>query len=179
MNELKNRQSIRLFQSIKKICGEEKATAILAKLPLSKSPTENKRREWACASCSKLHEHFDDETVKMIKKGCHCKPSPEAIKELKKCYKESSSIEDFVEKANSNGVFYKAEENAILVTYPRCYCPFLNNVKGELPSDWCQCSLGYSEYLFHSATGKDVHAELLESIVLGNNRCVIRVHLDK
>lgn len=179
MNEQKNRQAIRLYDSISKVCGEEKANAILAELPLSKSPTENKKREWACASCSKLHEYFDDETVKTIKKGCHCKPSPKDAKEIKKCYDESQSLEDFANKANSSGVFYKIENDAIVVTYPRCYCPFLKKVTGDLPSDWCQCSLGYSEDLFHYVTGKRVRAELLESVVLGNNRCVIRIHLDE
>lgn len=179
MNEQKNRLANRLYESIKNICGEEKAISILEKLPLSKIPNESKRREWACESCSKLHENFDDETIKAIRKGCHCKPSLKYVEELKKLYEESNSIEEFVSKTNNEWISFKAEENAILTIYPRCYCSFLKDVEGIIPSDWCQCSLGYSEYMFREIAGKNVRAELEESILSGDNRCVIRVHFDK
>ncbi|MDD4292196.1 MAG: DUF6144 family protein [Clostridia bacterium] len=179
MSEQKNRQAIRLYESVSKVCGEQKADAILSELPLYKSPTESKRRLWACASCAKLHEHFDNETVAAIRKGCHCKPSPDSVKELKKCFKESETIEQFVQKANVFGAYFSADNDSILLTYPKCYCPFLKDVKGSLPTDWCMCSLGYAEELFASVTGKTVRTELLESVIQGSSRCVIRITLDQ
>ena len=40
---------------------------------------------------------------------------------------------------------------------------------------WCQCTTGYSKVLFEQAFGCEVDVELLKSIKVGDERCLMKI----
>lgn len=181
MQELKNTQAKRLYERIKLLHGEEKADAVLEKLPLSATPTPKRRREWVCAACAALNDSFDRSEVLAIRKGCLCKPSPAAVKPMKALWSECDGVAQFAARATetANGTFsVVAEDNALLLTYPRCYCPMLKGVEGTVPVEWCYCTVGYSEDFFARITGSPCSAELIDSVASGGTKCLIRIKSD-
>ncbi len=177
--DIKHTQVQRLFDSVSKIAGKETAEGLFEKLPLSKTPSEKNKREWACKACAELSDMFDESTVTAIRKGCRCKPSPNAVKKLKKLFDESNDLNEFAEKASiaSNAYKIEAEADALVLIYPSCYCSFAKHSTEPFPSIRCYCSLGYAEEMFFGVTGKPVRAELLESVLTGGSKCRIRVEL--
>ncbi len=175
--ELKHTQARRLFDSVADNAGRETAEELLSKLPLPKTPTEKRKREWACEACAALDDMFDASAVTAIRKCCHCKPSPDALKKLKKLFDESADLNEFALMASEASRAYKieAEADALVLVYPRCYCSFAKHSDERFPSSWCDCSLGYAEDMFTSATGKPVKAELISSVLQGGAECQIRV----
>lgn len=178
--DLKNRQAIRLHESITNTADAQTADAILEQLPLSKTATENKKYEWVCNSLELLNEQFDEETVTSIRKGCHCHPSTASVKAIKKLWDASENMADFAERCNSTEPGFKLEcegSNLVLV-YPMCYCSFVNKMTKPVPAAWCMCSVGYAEDMFASVTGRPVRAELIESVKTGGNGCRISIIIE-
>jgi hypothetical protein len=56
-----------------------------------------------------------------------------------------------------------------------CHCPFVRHALrepgGSLDADWCYCSGGFVKYPFEVILDKELEVELLESPLLGNDRC--------
>ena len=176
--ELKHTQAKRLRESVRAIAGGEAADALLRELPLSASPEEGKKREWACAACRALRERFPADTVTAIRKGCRCKPSPAAVKAMRAQWLGCDGLAGFAAQATASakGAFViEAEGDALVLVYPQCYCAFLKHGEGPVPAEWCACSLGYAEDMFAQASGHPCRAELLQSVLNGADTCRIRV----
>jgi hypothetical protein len=72
-----------------------------------------------------------------------------------------------------------------------CHCPFVREAlrarerTGEgasapippVPPDWCYCSAGFEKVLFDTVLGEDLEVEVLESALLGQDRCRFRIRL--
>lgn len=56
-----------------------------------------------------------------------------------------------------------------------CSCPLVT--VGETPATFCNCTLGWQEATYLSILGKPVKAELEESVLRGDKRCVYRMQV--
>jgi len=56
-----------------------------------------------------------------------------------------------------------------------CTCPLVE--EGLTPSDQCECTLGWQKQTYAAILGKQVEAELEESILRGSTRCVFRIQV--
>lgn len=177
--KLDHTQAKRLFDSVSNIKGEDEARALLDELPLSASPSDAKKRAWACQSCAALAARYDAETASDIRKGCRCKPSPAAVKELKRAWEAADGMADFIQKQNAtaHGFTIESDGDSPVLCYPVCYCSFVKRAGSGLPALWCQCSLGYAEDMFSQVFSRPIRAELLESVLLGGARCRIKIDL--
>jgi len=63
------------------------------------------------------------------------------------------------------------DKNQITIRYEHCYCPIAQNPKIRSLTDFCQCSVGWIEEMFTTATGKPVAVELIASIRNGAKHC--------
>jgi hypothetical protein len=65
--------------------------------------------------------------------------------------------------------------------YHVCHCPFVREalLSGELPVDgnWCYCSAGFVKFPFEVIFGTTLGIELLESPLLGHDRCRFAITL--
>lgn len=173
-----NSQMLRMADGIEKVAGEEAADQFAATNKLSVSADVEKRFAWAEKVCQYLSEHFSEEEIRSIRHNCICNDGHMAANSMKKAMDKAANIEEFVKLFNESvdyAYLQYENEHSILMCYPQCYCSCVKRVEKDLPKTWCYCTEGYSKSVFSQLFGKEVNAELLESIKLGNSRCAVRV----
>lgn len=58
----------------------------------------------------------------------------------------------------------------------RCiFCKMSTEVDRLETNTWCQCTTGYSKVLFEKAFGCEVDVELLKSVKMGDDVCLMRI----
>jgi hypothetical protein len=172
-----NKHAINLYNGIEKHIGRAEAETFIKALPLSKSADHVKKFKWANGVCAWLEERFSEDEICKIRMECSCNPGGKAEK-TKKLYEVSSDLTDFCERFNKEyapGNVLSYDGAALYFTYPTCYCSCVNRGNGLLTNAWCVCSLGYIEKLFAHAMSHEVQVELIESVMMGGEKCVIRV----
>jgi hypothetical protein len=173
-----NKQAQRLYDSLKENIGEKDANAFLAVLPLSQSADFKRKFKWAADVCSYLENTYTAEVIKKIRMGCSCSPSDNELIKAKQMFSEASDMNSFV--ANYNKAFAASriiwhENGKLYFSYPTCYCSCVKRVSETLSKTWCLCTLGYTKKLFDYVFDTDTKVELIESIKLGNSRCVMAI----
>lgn len=171
---IENPHAKRLYDSLLTVTSVENAEQIVALSPLPKTPSEKQKEAWAQTVCMELERQFSRETVQKIRSGCACGPSESIVKKLQKLYAQSADRDDFAALCQENGQPVSVEGNGFLLTYPRCYCPFVKR-GGALPESWCDCTIGFNKRLFEAVLGMPVDAVLLESVKQGGTCCRILV----
>ena len=58
---------------------------------------------------------------------------------------------------------------------PTCSCPMVKD--RSTPASFCDCTLGWQETAYSSILGRPVKAELKESILRGDKRCVYEIRV--
>ena len=51
----------------------------------------------------------------------------------------------------------------------------LRNVSKLETNTWCQCTTGYSKVIFEKAFGCEVYVELLKSVKMGDDICLMKI----
>lgn len=134
--------------------------------------------EWLKVAMHRLENSFDSGTVKQIRRNCQCGYGMEEklalVKELKA---EASNIEEFATsgKARAAGLFCKNGE--LFLQFVFCPCPMLAEVDRLETDTWCQCTTGYSKVLFETAFSCRADVELLKSIKMGDDVCLMKITL--
>ena len=73
------------------------------------------------------------------------------------------------------GLFCKDGE--LFLQFDFCPCPMLSEVDKLETNTWCQCTTGYSKVLFEKAFNCDIDVELLKSIKMGDDICLMKIIL--
>lgn len=134
--------------------------------------------DWVKSAMDRLENEFDLETIKKIRMNCQCGYGMEEklalVKELKAA---AANIEEFAssEKAKAAGLFCK--EGELYLQFHFCPCPMLAEVDKLETSTWCQCTTGYSKALFEKAFACQADVELLKSIKMGDDACLMKITL--
>lgn len=166
----------KLFRSVQKHGSQDTAMKIAFGTELSKEASDAEKAAWVRHITHGLEEAFDEEAVKSIRAGCHCNDRLEDMKTwLGGLYRESSDIADFVARVNEHGAGWYVEDGAIFTKFTACECYMLRDVDSLESRTWCQCTLGYTKSLFGSVFGHDVDVELVRTIKMGNDFCLVKV----
>lgn len=134
--------------------------------------------EWVKSSMNRLESNFETETIKKIRMNCQCGyEMDEKIALVMELKSDSPNIEEFAntEKAKEAGLFCKDGE--LFLQFDFCPCPMLAEVDKLETNTWCQCTTGYSKVLFEKAFDCDVDVELLKSIKMGDDICLMKIIL--
>lgn len=176
MEEILNTRVQRLYDSIEKHVGKEKADALLTEFKLPRVVSSKQRFEWACNVCKLLEDNFEYETICDIRMDCCCKPSMLHMKKLKYLYSKSDNLQDYaILASNETPAKFWAEGSTLYMSYPECYCSDVKHTVETMSKTWCLCTLGYTRYMYEYIFDCRVKVELLESVKLGNHRCVIKI----
>ena len=170
-----HKHAVRLRDSIGRHTGD--AADFAAALPLAESASDAKRAQWAREVCAYLEDRFTPDEIQAIRRDCSCDPGGKADK-VKVLYEKSVDNADFCDKFNAAyapGNVLSRDGDALLLTYPTCYCSCVKRGDEKLTAAWCACSLGYAEKLFARALGRVVRVELLESVLTGGRQCVMKI----
>lgn len=171
MFDIRKIQEQALLNAVKEASDEKSAAVIVYG---NGQPEEN--AAWVKAAMSRLEERFDRPTVKRIRMNCQCGYGMDdklaLVKELRDA---SSSLFEFAshDKAKAAGLYF--ENGQLYLQFPFCPCPMLAEVDKLDTDTWCQCTSGYSKVLFEKAFGCPVRVELLKSIKMGNDKCLMKI----
>lgn len=108
--------------------------------------------------------------------NCQCGHTMnEKLALVKELMVNASNLEEFAnqDKAKAAGLSYKDGE--LLLMFPFCPCPMLAEVDILPTNTWCQCTTGYSKVLFEKAFGCGVDVDLLKSIKMGDDICLMKI----
>jgi hypothetical protein len=76
---------------------------------------------------------------------------------------------------------FLAESDSQRKRYRYCHCPWvkegLKNGKADIPHTFCQCSAGFHKKRWEVVLGQPLRAEIIETVLGGDDRCMIAIHL--
>jgi predicted hydrocarbon binding protein len=174
MFDIRKIQEQVIYEAVKGASDDEKAKEIVyGKDELAR--TED-NPTWVKSTMKRLENHFDNSTVKQIRMHCQCGYGmDEKLELLKELIESSSNIEEFgnSDKAKAAGLY--CENGELYLQFHFCPCPMLEGVDRLETNTWCQCTTGYSKVLFEKAFGCKVDVELLKSIKVGDERCLMKI----
>lgn len=115
-------------------------------------------------------------TDTMRKCGGSCL-SANAVKIAKRLYAKSNNIEEFLNRLNEADIGGKnlhISGDKIIAVYKKCYCNIPKKVE-NLNNHYCECSAGWYMRLFSEVFGKNVHVEIIDTIVNGASECTFEI----
>ena len=174
MFDIRKIQEQVIFSAIKTASNDKTATKIVYGEHGLSSSEDN--ATWVKATMNRLESHFDRSTVKQIRMNCQCGYGmDEKLEFVKELVASSSNLEEFAcqDKAKAAGLSYTKGE--LYLQFSFCPCPMLADVDKLDTDTWCQCTTGYSKVLFEKAFGCEVGVELLKSIKMGDNICLMKI----
>jgi hypothetical protein len=174
MFEIRKIQEEFIYQAVKDASNDEAAKEIVCgqngQAKSEDDPT------WVKSTMKRLEDRFDPSTVIAIRRQCQCGYGmDEKLALVKELIASSASLEEFgsLEKARAAGLF--CDEGELYLQFPFCPCPMLEGVERLETDTWCQCTTGYSKVLFEKAFQCQTEVELLKSIKMGDEKCLMKI----
>jgi hypothetical protein len=174
MFDIRKIQEQVIFGAVKAVSDDETAASIVYGEDGLSSAEDN--AAWVKSTMSRLESHFDEPAVKQIRMNCQCGYGmDEKLALLKELVGSSSSLEEFasLDKAKAAGLSFAGGD--LYLQFPFCPCPMLAEVDRLDTDTWCQCTTGYSKVLFEKAFGCEVAVELLKSVKMGDDICLMKI----
>ncbi|WP_088187078.1 DUF6144 family protein [Desulfosporosinus sp. FKA] len=174
MLDIRKNQEFATYESVIKRSDIETAKEIVyGKGGLAKGEDN---ANWVKSTMRRLENTFDQETIKQIRMDCQCGYGmDEKLTLVKELASTASNLAEFAssEKAESAGLFYR--DGVLHLQFLFCPCPILADVDRLDTNTWCQCTTGYSKVLFEKAFDCKVDVELLKSIKMGDDICLMKI----
>lgn len=143
------------------------------------------KSDWWKNAVSKMeHRLGKDKAVQIMRKcGSKCCGSGQRAT-ARRLYTESASMQGFLDKISTHDVregdlTYRLEDDkTIIAEHHKCFCKQVANTKERFENTtYCQCSVEFNQQFFAAGLGKEVQAELLQSIICGAKSCKFRITL--
>ncbi len=141
-----------------------------------KTASNENDAEWVKSTMCRLENKFDEETRKKLRMDCQCGYGMEdRVNFITELVAASSNMEEFAnsDKAMAAGLY--CEQGTLYLKFQFCPCPILAGVDKLETNTWCLCTTGYSKILFEKAFGCEVKVELLKSIKMGHDICLMKI----
>jgi predicted hydrocarbon binding protein len=174
MFDIRKIQEQAIYGAVKSASNEDTAREIV--YGKDESATKEDDPSWLKSTMKRLENHFDQSLVKQIRMNCQCGYGmDEKLALVKELMQLSSNMEEFgsLDKAKAAGLSCKDGE--LYLQFPFCPCPMLAEVDRLEANTWCQCTTGYSKVLFEKAFECEVDVELLKSVKMGDEICLMRI----
>lgn len=133
---------------------------------------------WVKNTMSRIECQFDENTIIQIRMNCQCGYGmDEKLNFLNELIASSSNLEEFANNDRAKAAGLSFSNGDIYLQFPFCPCPMLSDVDKLDTLTWCQCTTGYSKVLFEKAFNCKVEVELLKSIKMGDENCLMKIAL--
>lgn len=144
-----------------------------------------KKAFWWKNAIEKLENELGTEGAIEIMRTCGSKCCGQGQrKTAKRLMKESSSMEDFLERISTyevkdGEIEYKLiNDNTIIGKHNRCFCGQVKKSKELFKnSTYCQCSVEFNKQFFEAAFEKPVEVKLKQSILNGGDFCEFEIKI--
>lgn len=176
MFDIRKIQEKVIYEAVKAESNEETAGEVV--YGKNRMDFSENNPDWVKSAMDRLESSFDFETVKKIRMNCQCGYGmDEKLALVKELMSSATNVEEFTnsDKAKAAGLFCKAGE--LFLQFGVCPCPMLAEVDRLVTNAWCQCTAGYSKALFEKAFKCDVDVELLKSIKMDDDVCLMKIIL--
>lgn len=163
------------------ICGAVKSASndeIAGEIVFGKDEAARKEDNptWVKSTVKRLESHFDKSDVKQIRMNCQCGYGmDEKLALVKELVESSSTMDEFGSSDKAREAGLSCVNGELYLQFPFCPCPMLSDVDILETDTWCQCTTGYSKVLFEKAFGCKVDVELLKSIKMGDEICLMKI----
>jgi len=174
MFDIRKIQEQVIYEAVKSASNAETAKEIV--YGKDELPRTENNSTWVKSTMKRLENHFDKSAVNQIRMNCQCGYGmDEKLALVKELLGLSSNMEEFgnLDKAKAAGLTCVNEE--LYLQFPFCPCPMLADVDRLDTDTWCQCTTGYSKVLFEKAFECNVDVELLKSIKMGDEICLMKI----
>lgn len=177
MSDEINPVALKLYNNIAAVADADTAYKIAFgyQLPLVATPTE--RQAWISYAMRTLERSFNHDEIRNIRQGCRCSRGLAKMHRiLLGCLPDAANLRQLgeaLEKA-TDGEWYH-HEGALYRQRIYCSCPMVEDVNSLPSRSWCRCAEGYCKSLFGQALGCEVEAELLKSLKVGDDVCLVKV----
>ncbi len=169
----------RFAKIIEKDLGEEVLLDVMKDSDKYASFKNPEKAAWWSSAVERLEEGVGEEKTIDIMKQCGQKCCGQGMrKTAKRLMTESSSLEEFLEKASTyevkeGEIEYKLKDsNTIIGIFNRCFCGQVKQIKEPFRNMiYCQCSAEFHKQFFEAALEKTIEVELKQSILNGSERC--------
>ncbi len=173
MFDIRKIQEKAICEAVKSESNDETASEIV--YGQNQSKVENDRT-WVKNTMRRLENRFSKEKVKTIRMNCQCGYAmDEKLKLVQDLMKGANSLEDFADNKSAHAAGLSLFNGELHLQFPFCPCPMLAQVDKLETNTWCQCTTGYSKVLFEKAFGCPVDVELLKSIKMGDEICLMKI----
>ena len=172
MFDIRKIQEQVIYNAVKETSDEETAARIVY------GPDSEDNVTWVLNTMKRMEDHFDRDTLKKIRMNCQCGYGmDERLELLEGLIESSGSLEEFAghDRAKAAGMSYS--DGSIMLQFSYCPCPMLEGVDKLVTDTWCQCTTGYSKVLFEKAFGCEADVELIKSVKMGDEICLMRITL--
>lgn len=169
MYDIRKIQEQVLFHAVEEVSDETTAQRMVM-------ANQEDNPSWVRNTMKRLESNFNIATVKQIRMSCQCGYGmDEKLALLQELMKSSSNLEEFAgnDKAKAAGLSY--HDGKVYLQFPFCPCPMLTEIDRLETNTWCQCTTGYSKVLFEKAFGCQVDVELLKSVKMGDDVCLMSI----
>lgn len=178
MFDIRKIQEQVIYQAVKAKSNEDVAKAIVYG---SDEPAKSEDNPaWVKATMERLENQFDQDTLVQIRRNCQCGYGmDEKLALLNELVATSANLEEFgsLAKAKAAGLF--CDNGELYLQFPFCPCPMLEEVERLETDTWCQCTTGYSQVIFEKAFQCQVAVELLKSVKMGDDKCLMKIIPEK
>ncbi len=174
MFDIRKIQEQVIYGAVKSASSDETAREIV--FGKDESARTESNPTWVKSTMMRLENHFDKLEVNQIRMNCQCGYGmDEKLALVKELVALSSSMEEFgnLDKAKAAGMY--SVNGELFLQFPFCPCPMLADVDRLVTDTWCQCTTGYSKVLFERAFECKVDVELLKSIKMGDEICLMKI----
>lgn len=174
MFDIRKIQEQVIFNAVKAASSDDTATKIVYGEQEMSSSEDN--ATWVKSTMNRLENQFDKSIVNQIRMNCQCGYGmDEKLALVKELIESSSNLEEFASHEKAIAAGLSVANGELYLQFPFCPCPMLADVD-KLDSDtWCQCTTGYSKVLFEKAFGCEVDVELLKSVKMGDDICLMKI----
>lgn len=172
MFDIRKIQEQVIFGAIKAASNEDTA----AKIVYGEHGISEDNATWVKSTMSRLESRFDRPAVKQIRMNCQCGYAmDEKLALVKELMESSTNLEEFANQDKARAAGLSCTNGELYLQFLFCPCPMLADVDKLDTDTWCQCTTGYSKVLFEKAFGCDVDVELLKSIKMGDDICLMKI----
>ena len=163
-----------IYKAVKAVSSDETAETIIFGEQRLSSSEDN--ASWVKSTMKRLEDYFDRSAVRQIRMNCQCGYGMnEKLELLKELLESSSCLDEFANLDKAKAAGLSSENGDLYLQFQFCPCPILSDVDKLDTDSWCQCTTGYSKILFEKAFGCEVDVELLKSIKMGDNICLMKI----
>jgi hypothetical protein len=149
--------------------------------------TPHKKAHWWKNAVERLENELGIEKAIKIMRTCGSKCCGQGQrKTAKRLMKESSSLQEFLERASKHEVkegeleYQVLNDNTIIGKHNKCFCGQVKQSKELFKNNtYCQCSVEFNTQFFEAAFEKSVTVELNQSIITGGDFCEFKITIEK